>query len=612
MSAPNPPDPRRIAELFPPVIPDAADRQTFELGLVLGGTVSVGAYTAGALDFLLQALERWHENSPAHRIHIKTVGGSSGGAVCAAILGLMSSRQLPHVEQDRGEKDAAAASNPLWNLWVNQFQISKLLTTDDIDAEQNADAGSGAPRGRAVQHVASLLNTAMIDQAAEALARLGTTPGAPLPWFGAPLRVVVTVANMRGIPYRVQGLPPSSPTEGAVFVQHDDFAWFAFPNGANRDAPVPQGKREDEFWLVPDGADPANGVVDYGTLAKYATASGAMPVVLRARALSRPAEHYRYRPRVRPYDQTPGYKVEMPQPDWSALPGVTDPGALYSFTAVDGGTFNNDPVTLVHRAMAGLIGHNPPSPAKATRAILMIDPLANNLQSKDAKGEPPMVNVGTSVVSVLSNLIGTMTGAARYLTADLDLFTDKEVFSRFQLIPFREEEDGIKVGMEALAGAPLQAVGGWCHRAYRVHDYLLGRANMERYLRAEMLLAGDNPLFANWSDAACKEYAVDALGNRLPDASATNRAAFYLPIIPLPPDLGQKQPDWPKRKFRADDLSEPLQARLSAVFKTLVDDNVDSLALKWLVDLLGADKAADFVADKAVTALRRDMKKVGL
>jgi predicted patatin/cPLA2 family phospholipase len=42
--------------LFPAVIPDPPPG-TFELGLVLGGTVSAGAYTAGALDFLLQALE---------------------------------------------------------------------------------------------------------------------------------------------------------------------------------------------------------------------------------------------------------------------------------------------------------------------------------------------------------------------------------------------------------------------------------------------------------------------------------------------------------------------------------------------------------------------------
>ena len=52
----------RLRQLFPEVASDPESR-TFELGLVLGGTVSAGAYTAGALDFLLEALEAWHADS---------------------------------------------------------------------------------------------------------------------------------------------------------------------------------------------------------------------------------------------------------------------------------------------------------------------------------------------------------------------------------------------------------------------------------------------------------------------------------------------------------------------------------------------------------------------
>ena len=50
------PDPQLVKQWFldNPAVPDG----TFELGLVLGGTVSAGAYTAGALDFLIEALRR--------------------------------------------------------------------------------------------------------------------------------------------------------------------------------------------------------------------------------------------------------------------------------------------------------------------------------------------------------------------------------------------------------------------------------------------------------------------------------------------------------------------------------------------------------------------------
>ena len=34
-------------------------RNTFELGLVMAGAASAGAYTAGVIDFLFEALQAW-------------------------------------------------------------------------------------------------------------------------------------------------------------------------------------------------------------------------------------------------------------------------------------------------------------------------------------------------------------------------------------------------------------------------------------------------------------------------------------------------------------------------------------------------------------------------
>ena len=100
MTVPPRADDARLKQLFPEVTEDPPPR-TFELGMVLGGTVSAGAYTAGALDFLLEALEAWHADAHApHRVVIKTAAGTSGGAVCASILGLLSSRVVPHVSKD--------------------------------------------------------------------------------------------------------------------------------------------------------------------------------------------------------------------------------------------------------------------------------------------------------------------------------------------------------------------------------------------------------------------------------------------------------------------------------------------------------------------------------
>ena len=48
-----------IAQCFPLVRPNPVRPGIFELGLCLGGTVSAGAYTAGVLDFLIEALDAW-------------------------------------------------------------------------------------------------------------------------------------------------------------------------------------------------------------------------------------------------------------------------------------------------------------------------------------------------------------------------------------------------------------------------------------------------------------------------------------------------------------------------------------------------------------------------
>lgn len=594
----------RLRLLLPNVAPDNPDPRCFELGLVLGGTVSAGAYTAGALDFLLEALERWHaQPNPLHKVVVKTVAGSSGGAVCAAILGLLSSRVVPHVRSDTSApgKAPVATGNPLWDLWVNDFQIARLLSNTDIAKDANADDGTGAIM-TTVQHVPSLLNCEMIDESGKQLAAIGSSPGQPLPYFTSPFRAAVTFANLRGIPYKILDVPKFGDFSGAAYVQHDDFAWFAFPNGASPNAGAGSiGKREDEFWL---GNVAPGGYVDYSTLVAYATASGAMPVGLAARALTRPAEHYLYRPVVRAVgDPASGYRVDWPVPDWTGLPDAVQ--GDYSCTAVDGGTFNNDPVSIVHRALAGLVGENPRGKSDAKRAILMIDPLAD--QPK------PIGRTGKSMLAVIEAIIGTVVGGARYLTADMELFARDDVFSRFQLVPFRPEPG--RVGEAALAGTSLYAAAGWCARKFRVHDFLLGRWNMQVYLQREFVLAGDNPLFDGWGPADREDWALDDASNRIAITAATDPKSYFLPIIPVLPDGAVPAPDapaWPKGALSPAALSTPLRQRLKAVLTQLVQDNGGGGLLPWVVGMFAIPGVADFVVSQIVAGFEKELVDAGL
>ena len=74
--------PEELCKYFPPCRPPIKDG-VFELGLVLAGTGSAGAYTAGVLDYLLEALDAWQRakedgdpHAPPHEVVISTVAGA--------------------------------------------------------------------------------------------------------------------------------------------------------------------------------------------------------------------------------------------------------------------------------------------------------------------------------------------------------------------------------------------------------------------------------------------------------------------------------------------------------------------------------------------------------
>ncbi len=589
--SPVPMPPQAVLDRFFPAVRPGPAEGVFELGLVLGGTVSAGAYTAGALDFFLEALEAWHaQTRPPHQVRIPFVAGASGGAICAAILGLLSRKSVPHITgmDSPYVRSTAPSGNKLWDIWVNEIDVSGLLATDDL--------GAGP--------IESLINCRPLDRVIDEMAAFGRTTGDfDRPYFPAPYRMAVTLGNMRGIPFRLD-VPGFDGWDGAAFLAHDDFARFAIPNGASPAAEGEAGKRPDEFWVDPGLVGQGADFVGYDAYALFAAGSAAFPVGLKARALSRPAEHYLYRPYVQPRQS--GYRVDWPNPDWA---NVLDPGSTrYAFTAIDGGTFNNDPMQLVHRALAGLVGENPRDPATATRALFMVDPLATRPARVPA--------VPTDLMGVVARLLGTMTEGTRYLTADMALLGDPKVFSRYQLVPSRPDL-GL-LGEEALTTAHLMAFAGFCARGFRVHDFLLGRINMQQYLRTELMLRGDNPLFAGWTDPALRSrFALDGENRRVSVTTTTDPTTYDLPVIP---DLSydgegpiaalpntQMLP-WPTGALDPARLRDAVDERIGAVIDALREQEMPgaiSWALGGMIEPAIARNLTGRLIDGLTASLRR-------
>ena len=535
---------------------------TFEVALVLGGTVSSGAYTAGFLDKLIEALDAWYvakkngEGVPGHDVKLRVASGASGGGVCAAILARALAFGFPHISPASPEVEWDR--NPFYKTWVQDLDIAGFVETSDIDA--------GEP-------LKSLFNGKAIGQATKAAASF---QGGPLPaswsvrpYVDNPFRVILTLANLTGVPYEIDF--GKLGRQGYRF--HADHARFACDIGDG----VPDGLRPDEFFVQDGGQAPA---VNWLTLASYARASAAFPLGFPAVGLRRPRTHYDYRVAVVPGDG--GQVTVVPlRPDWTG----TGVGDEYAFLSVDGGTFNNEPIELARMFLAGVTGRNPRDRAKANRGVILIDPLPGTAQLGPDRFAS-LVKLGGAVLS-------SLVSQGRYATTDLLLMADPDVFSRYLAIPQR----GTISGEKALATAGLSAFLGFFEDEYRRHDYMLGRANCRTYLAEEFKLADTNPIFeGRWTDPQKQDFGKEA-------------GKGFLPLIPL---VGSaRQPDgampWPRGKLTARRIRDRLKDRLQKIVETIADDAIDfpgSDLLIWALKGAATSELLDPIEELAEADLR--------
>src|SRR5439155_4814685 len=79
------------SETFGSLCGDVPEMAAFKIGINMAGAISAGAYTAGVLDFLTEALDEWYkakasgEAVPMHDVSIEVLSGASAGGMCAAI-----------------------------------------------------------------------------------------------------------------------------------------------------------------------------------------------------------------------------------------------------------------------------------------------------------------------------------------------------------------------------------------------------------------------------------------------------------------------------------------------------------------------------------------------
>jgi len=497
------------------------------IGLVMAGAVSAGAYTAGVIDFLIQALEQWElarvgdpANTPPHRVVISVLSGASAGGMTAAMLaGILAGRA--HRPITGGDPGTQVADNVLFQSWVNAIDIRALLGTGDL-------ADTKAP-------LQSLLDSSALDAIAERALPLNAA-GTRRVYADENLELLLTLGNLRGVPYNLpfaddgaDGIAPDRPGHGLR--QHQDYLHFRFGALPEHASPLDWSMQTAAWRLLRQGA----------------LATGAFPLGLAARRIAQAGAVYDARRFDAPgLGKLPDGHCDCPQPMQikPAWGDTTQAPADYAFISVDGGVFNNEPFELARDRLAHG-GRNPRDPAIADRIMLAIDPFPDvaNFATETYDAPAGMFDVGKA-------LIAAMIHQGRFKPGELVLATRDLSASRRLISPSRP---GAALGDTPIASGPLGGFAGFIDRRFRLHDFMLGRANCQTFLRSHLQLPPNNPIFADWTAA---------------QRAAHARANGQCPVIPL---LGTAATaaatlPWPVlAASELDDLQKRLKQRLSAL-----------------------------------------------
>lgn len=556
----------------------------FQLGLTLAGAISAGAYTAGVLDYLVEALEAWaaakeagDQGAPKHEVAISVISGASAGAITGAILGACLGHQFPHRRwMDSGD----GSSNPLFDSWVNRVSIEGLLGTEDLK--------TGAP-------AQSILDSTLLDGIAKRAIEYGANlPRITRSYLANPVRFIFTVTNLRGVPYAYYLEGSNYPQ---VMILHGDEMRFAL-SGIGTQAAT--SIRANEYALsYPAGGSKWGGL--WQTFGWSALASGAFPVGLAPRVLERARSYYQRRPVVVPGSADRDSDVRYIDPAWDVVGETgTDP---YSFVNVDGGVINNEPFDLARIELAGgdPLGSNPRDGNVADRAVIMVDPFAGSVK----RGPKDL-----SEATLLKSIFATFDAAkdqSRFRPEDVALARDFNVYSRYMIAPERPDRVSGDSATSIACGS-LGGFGGFLHIAFRKHDYQLGRANCQKFLASNLTLPENSALFDGWTTIQRDHYAV------------VNEAGVReLPIVPLMPALYptsgtlEPMPDWPIGKFDPESLRPLIKQRADALVDNAIKEvtilqqflgSIFKLGYRWYM----RGKLTDFV----INEVTKDLKQHGL
>ncbi|MBV9289654.1 MAG: hypothetical protein JO288_17880 [Hyphomicrobiales bacterium] len=561
----------------------------FQIGLTMSGAISAGAYTAGVIDFLVEALDAWEEardgsdgdTVPNHRVGIKVMSGASAGAITAAIAAIAlvdggpdGKRKAPGAYVKDGFTYRCYLPK-LYETWVvkptfvaEDKKAIDFLSLSDLETSNTADSyaatsrvpPSGQPKNGAV---ISVLNTRLLDEIARAALKIDDLVKPPSPYVAEKLHIYLTLSNLRGVPYKVPFR-----TGDYHMLSHGDRvhyavegvgSWPASSEFADHDKQRPLSTAD---LLTPAGA------AKWKDYAICALASSAFPIGLSARQIDTTLGVHGGRDDFDEYGERLFPEADLLKsrriyPDWSPPASAGD---LFWFTTADGGIIDNDPFEYAHFSLKD--GKSPDDLAQripydqsiVNRAVIMISPFP------EAKPILPEGQPGLNIVNLVRSLMPALIDQARFKPSQLALALDEEHGSRYLVGPRR---DGARY---AIASGLLNGFGGFVARSFRDFDFQLGRRNCQRFLQTSFGVDGRNPIVEHWGPK------VDREKFRAPSDNPGEPATYLL--IPLYGSAAREVvlPKWPQiTQGDFDALQRRIGQRFDSVAPALLRQNVRGL-----------------------------------
>jgi len=537
------------------------DQKTFRIGLSMAGAVSAGAYTAGVMDYLLEALENWQKAKdlnltgvPKQDVLIEVLSGASAGGMTAVITTAAVQKDFPHVNQ-QNYVSGVNKENPLFDSWVNLTEdekndmMSQMLSNDDIINSESINPG---------KEVRSIFNSLFIEKIAQrTLDSIVKDPKTKRRYIADNLELFTTITNLRGFNYELQFITALGPRQDRM-TMHKDLVHFQLnPIGTyNNDGKIPV------HFSTPEG-------LNRQLLIDAAISTGAFPVGLSPRVLVREAKYI---------NDNPLLKITHSKNT------LVDPTKDYNTVCVDGGVINNEPYDLTETLLmnrrkaeiekekdsAAAKAYEPPTNASDfDTTILMIDPFPNY-------DEPPGDYFNLQAIKfATTQLLGAMRQQLMVKSDLLEKAYDDFDYSRFMIAPIRTS--GGVTQKESIACGALGGFGGFFNRDFRVHDFMLGRRNCQRFIQQYFCVpeSAKNPVI---------QYGYGDLDK--------NALQFFMPedtdLLPMIPDIRISDDQTQIIKPALEDefqypsislkyligLEDKLQARFETVLNNITKGNV--------------------------------------